>query len=386
MANKILFVDDEVDIESMVKQYYRRAVKRGEIKLEFAHNGKEALEKLEQIKDIDMVFTDINMPEMDGLTFIKELNEKFPLVKAVVISAYGDMSNIRKAMNFGAFDFTTKPINFDDIHATMEKTLTEVFKKREEEETKEKLLSAQSEIEVGKKIKMSFLPSSLPTVEGYQIDAKFIPGNEIGGDFYDIFYLPDKKRVAFVIADVCDKGVGAALFMALFRSLLRAFSKVDSDSAFLARRIVNKTDVYIQENHGDSGMFATMFFGILDPQSGKIDYVNSGHKPPYILADNSIKEILEPSGPAVGESPFSKFENREYTLQNDETLLLYTKGLPEASDSEGNVYSEERLKSFLSGHFDNVDSLLNETINDLNNFTAGASQTDDITLFALKRL
>lgn len=120
---KILVVDDEIELERLLKQRFRKSIKAQEIELIFAHNGKEALEKLQGDHQIEMVLTDIHMPEMDGLTLLKKLHEVAQPLKTVVLSAYGDMKNIRTAMNSGAFDFLTKPINFDDLTITINKTL-----------------------------------------------------------------------------------------------------------------------------------------------------------------------------------------------------------------------------------------------------------------------
>ncbi|MDH5603154.1 MAG: response regulator, partial [Cyclobacteriaceae bacterium] len=120
---KILVADDEPDLEILIKQKFRKEIREGKYQFVFAVNGKDALHKLEDHPDIDVALSDINMPEMDGLTLLGRLNEHNPLIKSVIVSAYGDMDNIRTAMNRGAFDFITKPINFEDLAITMEKTL-----------------------------------------------------------------------------------------------------------------------------------------------------------------------------------------------------------------------------------------------------------------------
>ena len=125
MASKILVVDDEPQVERLILQLFRRQVRKKEYEFAFARNGKEALDLLEQQDDIEMVLSDLNMPEMDGLTFLSRLKEIQPDMKAVIVSAYGDMKNIREAMNLGAFDFVTKPIEMDDLTATIQKTLKE---------------------------------------------------------------------------------------------------------------------------------------------------------------------------------------------------------------------------------------------------------------------
>jgi len=131
MSAKILFVDDEPDLESLISQKFRKKIRAEEWQLLFAHNGIKALEKLEEHPDLDMVVTDINMPEMDGLTLLSKLNQINLPLKTVVISADGDIKNIRKAMNFGAFDFLTKPIDFQDLEITINKTLRDVQQLKE---------------------------------------------------------------------------------------------------------------------------------------------------------------------------------------------------------------------------------------------------------------
>jgi len=128
---KILVADDETDLEVLIKQRFRRQIRENTYQFQFALNGKKALELLQQSNDIDVVLSDINMPEMDGLTLLSNLSEKNPLVKTVIVSAYGDMDNIRSAMNKGAFDFVCKPVNFEDLEITIEKTLQHVKQMKE---------------------------------------------------------------------------------------------------------------------------------------------------------------------------------------------------------------------------------------------------------------
>ncbi|MDQ1090117.1 MULTISPECIES: adenylate/guanylate cyclase domain-containing protein [unclassified Siphonobacter] len=131
MKAKILVVDDEADLEVLIKQKFRRQIREGKYEFLFAENGITALQKLQENADIDIVLSDINMPEMDGLTLLVKLNEANPLVKAVIVSAYGDMENIRVAMNRGAFDFLCKPVDFEDLEVTMQKTLRHVEQLRQ---------------------------------------------------------------------------------------------------------------------------------------------------------------------------------------------------------------------------------------------------------------
>ena len=131
MITKILVADDEVDLEMLIRQKFRQKIRDQHYEFFFAHNGNEALVKLVENPDIEIVLSDINMPEMDGLTLLTKMGESNPLVKTVMVSAYGDMDNIRTAMNRGAFDFITKPVNFNDLELTMEKTIKQVRQIRE---------------------------------------------------------------------------------------------------------------------------------------------------------------------------------------------------------------------------------------------------------------
>src|SRR6516162_9084342 len=128
---KILVADDETDLEILIKQKFRKQIREQHYSFIFAINGNDAINKLQENSDVDLVLSDINMPEMDGLTLISKLNEISPLIKAVIVSAYGDMDNIRTAMNRGAFDFITKPVNFDDFEVTLKKTIAYVSQIRQ---------------------------------------------------------------------------------------------------------------------------------------------------------------------------------------------------------------------------------------------------------------
>ncbi|UNU23406.1 hybrid sensor histidine kinase/response regulator [Microcoleus vaginatus] len=145
MSAKILFVDDEPDLESLISQKFRKKIRAEEWQLFFAHNGVQALEKLKEHPDLDIVVTDLNMPEMDGLTLLSKINQINVSLKTIVISAYSDMKNIRNAMNFGAFDFLTKPIDFQDLEITLNKTLREVQQLKENQRLRESEARAREE-------------------------------------------------------------------------------------------------------------------------------------------------------------------------------------------------------------------------------------------------
>ena len=171
---------------------------------------------------------------------------------------------------------------------------------------------AERDLEIGRQIQSGFFPEVLPEIPGWEIATHFHAARQVAGDFYDVFRFKDSNFTAFIIADVCDKGVGAALFMVLFRSLLRAFSETMITAANVQEQLLSiilNTNNFIAEHHGKSNMFATLFFGILDPDSGSLYYVNGGHEPPAILdKDGWIIQRLMPTGPAVGMFPDMEFK------------------------------------------------------------------------------
>lgn len=201
---KILVVDDEADLEVLIKQKFRQQIRAQKYEFLFAVNGRHALEQLEQNTDVDLVLSDINMPEMDGLTLLYRLKElQNNALKTVIVSAYGDMENIRTAMNRGAFDFITKPINFEDLEITISKTLDEISLIRKSMDEHNQLISIQEDLNIAREIQQAILPKIFPPFPGirhFDIYASMEAAKSVGGDFYD-FFMIDENRLGFVICD-----------------------------------------------------------------------------------------------------------------------------------------------------------------------------------------
>ena len=211
----------------------------------------------------------------------------------------------------------------------------------------------------------------------------------MAGDFYDIFQLKNSNFTAFIIADVCDKGVGAALFMVLFRSLLRAFSEreidIDNLQEHLLDIIVN-TNKFISEIHGKSNMFATVFAGILDPDSGILSYVNGGHDSPIVLdKTGNVIHKLTPTGPAVGLFPDLEFSVKDIQLNKGDILFGFTDGTTDARDQSRKFFSEERLLETLSSPWSSAFSMLYDLNSAVQKHIGVQDQYDDITQFSLRR-
>lgn len=384
MTYKILVVDDEADLELLIRQRFRRQIRAKEFEFSFAHNGVEALQKLNQDPEIDLVLTDINMPEMDGLTLLNKLNDRNSILKAVVVSAYGDMDNIRVAMNRGAFDFLTKPIDFQDLDATIQKSLNEINNLKKALELRDKFTSLKEELSIAAEIQQTFLPRPISQnneFRGFYIEAIMTPAREVGGDFFD-YFLIDEDRLAFVIADVSGKGVPAAMFMAVSRTVLRVTGK-SGLPAGETMRAVN----YLLCQDNSQNMFVTTFYGILDTKTGQIEYSNGGHNIPYIVrASGEVIPLPKTKGMALGVFEEAQFEQGSLALESGDSLFLYTDGVTEAMNNQNDLYQESRLESILNTTVNiSAPSVIPTVLDNVRKFTEGAEQSDDITMVFLRK-
>jgi sigma-B regulation protein RsbU (phosphoserine phosphatase) len=258
------------------------------------------------------------------------------------------------------------------------------------------------EMEKGKKIQRDFLPRQIPRISGWDIAVYFHPARQVSGDFYDAFVLPE-NLLGLVIADVCDKGVGSALFMALFRSLIRVFSgkislqgvsvpgstKTEPDShgdyLYEALNAVSLTNDYIAGEHGEEGMFATMFFGVLDPLTGKMAYVNGGHEPLFIVNQFGVKKSLKSTGPVVGMMPAMEFNVQQVRFDPGDILIGYTDGVTEAMSPQENLFGKKRFLSLLEKPAPTASELIEQIKLELFSHIDNAPQFDDITMIAVHR-
>jgi len=380
---KLLVVDDEPDLELLIRQKFRRQIRAGEFSFLFARNGQEALDKVAQEPDIHLVLTDINMPVMDGLTLLVKLNGLDRLLKAVIVSAYGDMENIRTAMNRGAADFLTKPINFEDLEITVNKTLQQLTALRQAVAEHDQLLTIRHELDIASQIQQSILPRTFPPFPertDFDVFAAMHPAREVGGDFYD-FFLIDPHRLGFVIADVSGKGVPAALFMAVSRTLLRSAALEGLAPGECLRRV---NGLLCLDN--SSEMFVTVFYGILDTRSGEIEYSNGGHNPPYLLRRDGRAERLEGTGGMVlGALEEIAYQAKRARLEAGDGIFLYTDGVTEAMDADGNLFSEQRLEAVLDGRSSNSpEQLIHAVVGEVKRYAAAVPQSDDITALAIR--
>lgn len=380
---KILVVDDEPDVEIIIRQKFRRRIRDRDLDFVFAGDGVEALEHIEAVPDIDLVLSDINMPRMDGLSLLSHIQELDRLLKVVMVSAYGDLHNIRTAMNGGAFDFVTKPIDFDDLERTIEKSRRELEALRHALTLQKQFTALQRELEIASKIQLSALPSHFPAFPDrtdFDLYAMMIPAQEVGGDFYD-FFLIDEDHLGFAVGDVSGKGIAAALLMAITRTMLRA-TALGGLGAGACLTHVNR----VLHPETVSRMFVTLVYGILDTRTGVVEYANAGHCPPYVIRHGGAVESLPRTG-GLGLCLKGDFQyrTRTVTLAPGDWLFLYTDGVTEAVDAEGRQFEGERLAACLCQPAEVVPGELVRTVlRSVVAFCDGVNQADDITMLALR--
>jgi sigma-B regulation protein RsbU (phosphoserine phosphatase) len=375
---RILVVDDEPDLELLVRQKYRRETRDGEFVLHFARDGVEALEALSREQEVDIVLTDINMPRMDGLTLLGHIADMGRLLKVVIVSAYGDMENIRTAMNRGAFDFVTKPIDFEDLTTTIRKTHDEVLALRRGVDLQAQLTVLERELEIASQIQTSALPTTFPDRDEFRLHARMIPAQEVGGDFYD-FFMVDEHRLGIAVGDVSGKGLGAAIFMAMTRSMLRSAGMHGMGPAECIRH-VNR--ILFPESL--PSMFVTVACGELDLRSGEFVYCLAGHNPPVTIGPGGARELEGTGGLVVCAVPDFEFSDRTVRLQSGDSLFLYSDGVTEASDGAGGQFGSDRLLSGLGRtRGSSPQAMIEGLLSDVTAFSSGASQNDDITMLAL---
>ncbi len=384
---KILSVDDELDLELLLTQYFRRKIRKGEYEFFFAHNGLEAMQMLLQHPDIDIVLSDINMPEMDGLTLLKKIKDRNnPALKVVMVSAYGEMSNIRQAMNNGAFDFATKPIDLDDLQRTIDKAQAEIEFVKQSQKEHGQLEDIKADLSLAAEVQLAILPREFPPfpdmVSDVDIYATMKPAKDVGGDFYDFFRIDD-DHLGFVMADVSGKGVPASLFMTMSYTLLRF---TGTKSLNPVSTVSDSNDMLSRESF--DSMFVTLFYGVYNIRTGEVHYVNAGHNPPYLLkADGKVQMLPNSNNICMGVTEGFPYQESTLTLNKGDILVTFTDGVTEACDPANNLYGEERLEALLATQSGNTAEQVTSAINDAVNAHAnGAEQSDDITVLVIKRM
>jgi len=383
-SRKILVVDDEPDLQMLMLQKFRHKVKSKEYEFLFAEDGNEALQSIRENDDVSLVLSDINMPRMDGLTLLNELQsmERNDL-KTIMVSAYGDMDNIRTAMNRGAYDFVTKPIDFSDLETTIDKTLREVERILKTKEMEEQLEALNYDLDMAARIQQKILYQEFPVFpeeNRFDIFANMMAAKSVGGDFYDFFRFDD-DHIAFFIGDVAGKGMPAAIYMAVCRTMLKAIGSEVRDPAECISKVNN---MLIPES--DISTFVTVFYGVLNYKTGELAYCNGGHNLPYLVTnDGTVRELEDVGGLLLGKFENAPYEKAIIQLSPGDTLVTFTDGVTEAENENQDFFEEERvIQNLEKNSAKSLNSLVKGLFLDVMKFTGTATQSDDITVLSVR--
>jgi sigma-B regulation protein RsbU (phosphoserine phosphatase) len=307
-------------------------------------------------------------------------------IPILFISALDETQDKVRAFSLGAVDYVTKPFHLEEVLARVETHLALRRLQRQLEEANHKM---ERELTLAGEVQASFMPRRLPQVAGWQLAVALEPALETSGDFYDIHLLPN-GRLGILVADVVEKGVGAALFMALSWILLRTYTVRFPDQPELVfsavnRRILEDTNVK---------QFVTVYFGVVDPATGTLTYCNAGHCPPYLVCARKGREPerLMRTGIPLGLFANATWKRGQTHLDPGDVLVLYTDGITEAQDEQRDFYGEERLLDVVNAYLGSLDSRgvsahdLNGCIlADVHRFVGAAPQFDDIALAIVAR-
>ncbi len=330
----------------------------------------------------DLVLLDIKMPGMNGYEVCEHLKAD-PLTReipVIFISALDEIQDKVQAFAVGGVDYITKPFQFKEVLA---RTETHLSLRKLQNQLRDANQRMEQELALAGKVQSSFLPSDLPAIAGWQIEAALRPARQTSGDFYDFISLPD-GRLGLVVADVVDKGVGAALFMALSWILLRTYA---AELPAEPERVLSAVNQRILAEV-DTGQFVTVFYGILDPATGRLTYSNAGHPPPYLFSAQRIDKArpLSRTGMALGVTSTETWEQADAQLGPGDVLVLYSDGVTDAENTEGEPFGHERLKASVTANPEcSALELQDAVLTGVREFARGTVQFDDVTLMIVTR-
>jgi sigma-B regulation protein RsbU (phosphoserine phosphatase) len=330
----------------------------------------------------DLILLDIRMPGMSGYQVCEHLktDARTRDIPVIFISALDATQDKVKAFTAGGVDYVTKPFQVEEVLARVETHLAMRRLRKQLQEANEKM---ERELALAGEVQASFLPRELPTIPGWQVAVTLKPSRETSGDFYDFNLLPN-GRLGILVADVVDKGAGAALFMALSWTLIRTYAAEYPTQPELVLSAVNHR--ILADTHADQ--FVTAFYGILDPATGVLVYCNAGHCPSYLVSAQANNEVraLHRTGMALGVVQDVTWAQEYVQLVSGDVLVLYTDGVTEARNAQGAFFGEDRLIESVRadlGH--SAQDIQDAIMADIRTFANDAPQSDDIALAVIIR-
>ncbi len=373
----ILIVDDTSENLRLLSQmlaeqgYSVRAVTSGE----------RALESVQALPP-DLILLDIRMPKMTGYEVCEHLKAD-PVtsdIPIIFISALSEIQDKVQAFKVGGVDYITKPFQLEEVLVRTQTHLALRTLQKRLQDTNQKL---EHELLLAGELQANFMPSKLPRISGWQFAAEIIPASETSGDFFDVFPLPD-GLIGFLVADVVDKGVSAALFMVLSWSLIRTFA---AEYPTEPEKVFAEANRRILEDTG-AQQYVTVFYGVLNPANGQLVYSNAGHPPPLLFNPASPENLrkLKRTGIPLGIFDDATWESQIISLTPGDSLVVCTDGITEAQNPAGDFFGEARLFGAVQNGSGGVaDKMLADVLKSVERFTHLAHQYDDIAVVVVQR-
>jgi|GraSoiStandDraft_11_1057310.scaffolds.fasta_scaffold151783_2 phosphoserine phosphatase RsbU/P len=383
---RILVVDDNDDNRYTLTLYLDL---EGYSSVETAQDGEEAIARL-QTAEFDLVLLDVMMPKVDGyqvLTWIKD-QPRLRDLPVIMISALNEMNSVIRCIELGAVDYLLKPFNPVLLKARLGSTLE---KKRLRDEINAHLARLEQELEAARRLQMAMVPQSFPKPSAaFPLDlcASMEPAREVGGDLYDFFVTEDGK-LCFLVGDVSGKGMPAALFMARTKSLIRITTELmrarHGASAGPAEIIARVNRELCQDN--SDMMFVTLFFAMIEPATGELEFCNAGHNAPYRLNGKTVETIEGGKGIILGVRPDAVYSTGRLALAPGDGVYLFTDGVTEANNAAEELFGETRLEAVLrAADGAPCAEIVKSVAYAVRGFVGDALPSDDITMLAIRRL
>jgi phosphoserine phosphatase RsbU/P len=384
---RILVVDDNDDNLYTLKLHLDL---EGYTEVDTARDGEEAIARL-KTDAFDLVLLDVMMPKVDGFQVLAWLKDQARLrdLPVIMISALTEMNSMARCIELGAVDYLLKPFNPVLLKARLGATLE---KKRLRDEIDAHLARLQEELDAARRLQMAMVPQSFPPPSAdFPIDlcASMEPAREVGGDLYD-FFVTEDGMLCFLVGDVSGKGMAAALFMARTKSLIRIATDLmrsrDGPSAAPAE-IIARVNRELCQNNGDM-MFVTLFFAMLRPSNGEVEFCNAGHNAPYRLNGQGLAPIEGGKGIILGIRPDAVYATGRSSLAPGESIYVFTDGVTEAANLEGELFAEARLESVLraASGCASAAAIVKSVGEAVRGFVGTALPSDDITMLTVRRL
>ncbi|MGB0681914.1 MAG: PP2C family protein-serine/threonine phosphatase [Magnetovibrionaceae bacterium] len=378
---RTLVIDDDPGLERMIKDHPPSCAD-GRHDFVFARTNDAAVDVLLHDKTLDVAMVAVDNPELAGLDIFRRLGDVKVRIPRIALMSRTDLGTIRAAMNGGAADFLAKPIRRDDLDSTINRVFADCEARRHAWRTEAQLAALEREVDVARNLQSQILPGSFEAPEGIEIFARMEPAKAMSGDFFDLFEIDD-NRFGFVIADVSGKGVPAAFFMAVARTLIRATALTGVSPG----ECLDRANLLLC-HHQVSGMFVSVFYGVVDRDTWELTYANGGHNTPFVIDGKTqlVRPLVGGDGVVLGVQDMLPYEEGAIILHPGDSLFLYTDGVSEAFNKDREQFSEQRLMDRLGDQgVSPVDQAVEAIFAAVAEHTAGAAQSDDMTAVMVRR-